>query len=368
MNKRFRILVVDDEPEVRSVLKEFLTSLGYEIETASDGFEACHKIDLDIDLVLLDLMMPGMDGYEVLRTIRANPLHSELPIVVVTAITGVRERVIALEAGASDFLSKPIEFTELRARVASLLKMKQAFDQVKGHREELAATVANRTALLMRAIDDAVSAERRLQEAQLETIHRLVLATEYRDRDTAGHITRMSHFSAMLARLKGLESSDIKLILQASPMHDIGKISTPNEILLKPGKLDPDEWKVMQQHTIVGAQMLTQSSSKLLQVGETIALHHHERWDGNGYPNGIQGEQIPLHARICSIADVFDALTSVRPYKPAFSNDKSLEIIQRNAGGHFDPELVQIFIENIPEIEAIQNAAREMFALSNPVR
>jgi len=356
MDKPFRILVVDDEPAIRRVFREYLMTLGHVVETAADGFEARRKIELDIDLVLLDLTMPGMDGFELLREVRGNPKYDEIPLVVVTALAGVKERLMALELGANDFLTKPVELPELKARTASLLKMKHALDREKNHKEELAATVANRTALLLRAIDDVVDAERRLEEAQLETIHRLVLATEYRDSNTAGHIMRMSQFSAMLARLKGIDKSDVRLVLHASPMHDIGKIATPNEILLKPGKLTPEEWEIMKQHATVGAQILKHSASKLLQVGEIIAKHHHEKWDGSGYPQGLAREEIPLLARICTVADVFDALTTERPYKPAYSNDVSLEMVKRSAGIHFDPELIELFVENMPEVEAIQRS------------
>lgn len=356
MQRASRILVVDDEREIRRILTEFLNRLGYEVEVACDGDEALLKLELDIDLILLDAIMPGRDGFSFLKDLRSQHRYAEIPVIMVTALTGTPERIRALEAGANDFLSKPIEFTELHARTASLLRMKHAIDDLKRNQSELEGIITRRTATLRKALDEVLVAERKLQQAQLETIHRLVIATEYRDANTASHIMRMSRYCELLAKKKRLDPAEVTLIFQASPMHDIGKISTPHEILTKPGKLDIEEWSIMKRHTLVGADILSNSHSRLLQAGESIALSHHERWDGTGYPNGLRGDDIPLIARICSVADVFDALTSERAYKHAFSNAESMGILIKNAGTHFDPELVELFQESKHEIMEIQQS------------
>ncbi len=349
-----RILVVDDQIGVRNMIRSILESIGHEVEIAKDGFEALAKLELDIDLVFLDVQMPGIDGFEVARRIRESPRHWDIPILMVTGRANREDRIRAVEAGANDFIAKPFDFTEINVRTDSLLRMKDANDALKSHKIELQETVKRRTSALRKALDDTVNTQRKLEEAYLETIHRLVVAAEFKDSGTAAHIRRMSRFSAMLAREINLPPSEIELIWHASPMHDIGKIGTPEDILLKPGKLNDDEWVMMKQHTLYGARILEDSSSKLLKAGEIIALSHHERWDGSGYPNGLAGEEIHLWGRISAVADVFDALTSKRPYKIAFSNETALDIIQEISGKHLDPKLVEIFISNMDEVVKIQ--------------
>ncbi len=205
---------------------------------------------------------------------------------------------------------------------------------------------------------EVVETQRKLRAAHQETIHCLVLAAEFKDKDTADHIQRMSQFSALIARRLNMTPSDVELILLASPMHDIGKIGVPEEILLKPGRLDDSEWDVMKKHTVIGANILEKSASPLLNTGKIIALSHHEKWDGAGYPQGYRGEDIPIQGRICAIADVFDALTSERPYKEAFPNDVALDILKEGAGLHFDPNLVKVFSENMDEILRIQHETK----------
>lgn len=353
MGKTNRILVVDDDELIRKLLTDILESLNYEVETARDAFEGIAKLELDIDLVLMDLEMPGMDGFDAVRRIREYSQHQDLPIIMVTGLTSREDQIRAVKAGANDFIAKPFDATEIQIRISSLLRIKEASDALKRYKDELEGMVAKRTKALRKALEGMVGTQRELQKANLETIHCLVAAAEFKDKDTAGHIQRMSRFSSMLARKVKLPPGEIELILYASPMHDIGKIGTPEEILLKPGKLTSDEFKIMKQHTVYGSQILTRSTSTLLQTGKMIALTHHEKWDGNGYPYGLAGEDIPIYGRICAVADVFDALTSERPYKRAFSNTEALELLRKD-NKHFDPELIELFLENMDEVEEIQ--------------
>lgn len=359
MQRKPRILIVDDEEEVRTLLAETVTSLGYEPEVAQDGMGALAAVKLDIDLVLCDVNMPGMDGFEVVRQIREDPDVTDLPIIQVTALAGKQDRLRAVEAGASDFIAKPVELTELRVRVASQLRMKEQQDAIKRHQAELEATVKKRTRALRQALEEAAEARRRELRAHLGTIRRLAVAAEYKDEDTAAHIDRMSRYSELLGRALNLPPGEVETLLHASPMHDVGKIGTPDSILLKPGKLDKQEWEIMRQHTTIGARILSKSESRVLQAGEIIALSHHEKWDGSGYPNGLSGEAIPLFGRICTVADVFDALTTRRPYKQAFPNERAYEILREGAESHFDPQVTDAFFANLKEVTAIQRQYSE---------
>lgn len=354
MENKNRILVVDDNDSIRKLLQKMLETLGYEIETASDGFEALSKLVFDIDLILLDILMPGMDGFEVVKAVRKQAATRDIPIIMVTGLSSREDRIRAVELGANDFISKPVDMTELKARTASLLKMKKAQDDLNRHRRELEKILERRTLALRESIQEVVKAKRQIQNAHMETIHRLVIAAEFKDTGTATHIKRMSQFSAMLATLMNLSPTEVEIILHASPMHDIGKIGTPEEILLKPGKLNKPEWNLIQQHPVIGSQILSDSSSLLLQTGEIIAISHHEKWDGSGYPFGLEKEGIPLSGRICAIADVFDALTNIRPYKKAYSNEHTLKIMEKAAGTHFDPQLFALFTDNMKQVEDIQ--------------
>lgn len=356
MNAAKRILVVDDDPEILELLANIVRSLYHDVETANDGFEALAKVGLDIDLILLDFKMPGMDGFEVARSVRKQYSHNELPIIIVTGMATREDRIGAVKAGANDFITKPFDVTEVRVRLKSLLDMKEAHDALRRHKEQLEGIVQKRTQALRSALDDVVQARRRLRVANLETIQRLVVAAEHKDLESAAHIQRMSEFSALIARIIHLAPQRIELIYHASPMHDIGKIGTPQEILLKPGKLNRREWRQIRQHPTIGAKILQKSASQLLRLGETIALTHHEKWDGSGYPKGLRGDEIPIEGRICAIADVFDALTSKRPYKEAFSNDKAFHILWKGRGKHFDPKLAELFVANGDEVIEIQSA------------
>ncbi len=349
-----RILAVDDEKLNLRVLSGLLRSLGYEAVLADSGKQALELLDASIDLVLLDLMMPDMDGYSVARRIRERTDVNDVPIIMVTALAGKQDRLSAVEAGANDFIAKPIDLTELRVRVGSLLKMKESQDQVKRYQAELEEMVAVRTNALRMSLENLEQSQKTILAAHRETLHRLASAAEFKDAETASHISRMSRYCGFLAAQLGLGEEESQLVEQASPMHDIGKIGIPDSILLKPGKLTPEEWEVMKKHTLFGARILGSSSFELLRAGEIIALSHHEKWDGSGYPAGLRGEDIPLYGRICAVADVFDALTNRRPYKEAFSNEVSLDIMKAGRGSHFDPRVLDLFLEGFDAILAIK--------------
>jgi putative two-component system response regulator len=331
------ILIVDDQPQNIELLEAYLFPENYEIVTATNGEEALGKLSENkIDLILLDVMMPGMDGFKVTRRVREDTAHRLLPIILVTALRETDDRVKGIEAGCDDFISKPVDKMELLARVRSLIKVKAYNDLMSNYREELESEVAVRTEELKHAFD-------KIKAASLETIYRLSIASEYKDRATGAHIKRMSLYSAAIARPMGLDESTIENILYAAPMHDLGKIGIPDLILLKPDKLDLVEWEIMKQHTIIGAKILKGSDAGFIKLGEEIAQHHHEKWDGSGYPEGIKGIEIPIAGRIAAIADVFYALTSERSYKEPFSLKKSLAIIREGRGSHFDPDVVDAF-------------------------
>ena len=353
MEKKARILVVDDEDRNRRLMGAMLASLGYDVILAPDGEEALRKVLEDPpDVVLLDIMMPGLDGFEVAARLKENEESAMIPIVMVTALNEVDDRVKALEVGADDFLTKPVDRTELRARVRSLVKVKAYNDHMRDYQKELEREVASRTKELHQAFE-------RIKSASLETIHRLSKAAEYRDEDTGAHIQRMSRYAAAVATRMGMAGEAVEDVLYAAPMHDAGKIGIPDRILLKPGKLDADEWEIMKQHTVIGGDILGGSSSGFIRLGEVIALTHHERWDGSGYPRGLKGTAIPLAGRITAIADVFDALTSKRPYKEPFSVEKSLEIIREGRGGHFDADVVDAFLAVQDEILSIREEHKD---------
>ena len=350
MNK---ILVVDDEERNLRLMEALLTPLGHEVILALNGEEALEKVrEIPPDLILLDVMMPKMDGFELSRRLKGDEETSIIPIVMVTALEEVEDRIEALEAGADDFLSKPVDKTELKARVQSLLKVKAYNDHIRNYQKELEAEVAKRTNQLRQAY-------KKIRASSLETIYRLSKAAEYKEKYTGSHILRMSHYSAAVARKMGLKEVNVEAILYASPMHDVGKIGTPDRILLKPGKLNKDEWKIMKQHTINGGQILAGSDAGFIKLADVIALTHHEKWDGSGYPKGLKGLKIPLVGRIVAIADVFDALTSERPYKEPFSLEKSYSIIKERRGNHFDPDVVDAFFVIEDEILSIREKYKD---------
>jgi len=348
MNSKPKILVVDDENRNLRLMEAILIPLGYEVVLARDGIEALDQVrKIPPDVILLDIMMPKMDGFDVARQLKEDKRTKIIPIVMVTALKEVEDRIKALEVGADDFLTKPIDKTELQARVSSLLKVKAYNDHMLNHQKELEAEVAKRTEQLRQAFE-------KIKVASLDTIYRLSRAAEYKDEDTGAHIQRMSNYAATVAHKIGLNEEAKDAILYAAPMHDVGKIGIPDQILLKPGRLDPDEWEIMKQHSILGAQILEGSDAESIKLAEVVALTHHEKWDGSGYPKGLKGSEIPLAGRITAIADVFDALTSKRPYKEPFPLEKAFSIIKEGRESHFDPQVVDTFLAVEDEILSIK--------------
>ena len=346
LEEKPRILVVDDENRNLHLMEAMLISLGYEVILARDGLEALSRVrEIPPDVILLDVMMPEMDGFEVVRQLKEDEGTRIIPIVMLTTLKQVEDRVKALDVGADDFLTKPIDKTELRARVSSLLKIKAYNDHMLNYQKELETEVAKRTQELAKAFENT-------KIASLDTVYRLSRAAEYKDEDTGAHVERMSHYSSAIARGMGLNDEFVEHILWAAPMHDVGKIGIPDRVLQKPGKLDPDEWEIMKQHTIIGAEILKDARVDFIELAADIALTHHERWDGSGYPQGLKSSDIPLAGRIVAIADVFDALTSKRSYKAPIPLEKAIAIIKDGQGSHFDPQVTDAFLAIEDEIKA----------------
>jgi putative two-component system response regulator len=352
-----RVLVVDDDPSVRTVHARFVRNLGYDVEHAADGFEALTKVALDIDLVLLDIHMPNMDGFEVATRIRAHPDHALLPIIMVTGMDRESWFPRALEVGANDVIAKPINADELRIRARWLMELKSAHDRLRQKTVRLEGSVDRAVTELRTALEGMSEAKRRLYDAHLDTIRRLTLAAEYKDELTAGHIARVGEAAAVLAQASGSSPGWVEMIRHAAPMHDVGKIGIPDEVLLKKGVLDDGERTVMRSHTRIGADLLGGSDSDVIQMGATIALLHHERWDGTGYPQGLSGEAIAREARICAIVDFYDASTMDRPFRPARPKEEVLQQMQDSEGSAFDPALLSVFFRCLPEIEKVTATA-----------
>lgn len=341
--KSSKILVVDDEPANLRLVEKILHSAGYQyVDLVNDSREAVDTYrQQESDLILLDLNMPNLDGYEVMQNLQALNQEVLAPVIVLTAQQAREYRVRALDLGARDFICKPFDQIELLARVRNLLQAHRFEQSLHTRKGELERLVQERT--------------RELHDTRLQIVRKLGRAAEFRDNETGNHIIRMSKIAALLAQASGMNEYECDLLLNAAPMHDIGKIGIPDRILLKNGKFEPEEWEVMKTHTQIGADILAGDDSEVLKMAQSIALTHHEKWDGTGYPAGLAGEAIPLVGRITAIADVFDALTSERPYKHAWPLSEAIEYISANAGTHFDPALVGKFLDLMPKIQQIIN-------------
>ena len=330
---RNTVMVVDDQSTGRAILEQVVRSLDDRV--AVEGF--ARPIDAVIwstrhvaDLVLVDYMMPDMDGIEFARRLRALPGYEHVPVVMVTVQDDKKIRYAALDAGITDFLIKPVDARECQARCRNLLTLR---------RQQLA--LEDKRKLLEGMVEEAT---REIREREKETLLRLARAGEFRDEETGNHLIRMARYSRFIANAIGLERDEAETIELAAPLHDIGKIGIPDGILLKPVRLDEAEWNTMQRHPVIGHEILKGSASKYVRMGALIALGHHERYDGSGYPSGLDGDHIPLCARIVAVADVYDALTSVRPYKRAWSTEDALDYLRGQRGGHFDPRMVEAFL------------------------
>ena len=348
------ILIVDDEEINLALLESVLKPEGYTVIRAKNGREALDKIDAlkndGPDIVLTDIMMPVMDGYEVCRQIKQKDIGT--PVVLITAISDRNARIEGLKSGADEFLTKPIEPEILLVRVRNLLKLKEHHDWLK-----------NKNTILKEEVDKTTqeirTCNQQLKDSSMETVYRLLLAAEYRDDDTGKHILRVGKYARLVAERLGINGETLDLFEQSSMMHDLGKIGIPDSILLKPGRLTPEEFDLMKRHAAIGARILSGSGFTLLKFAEEVALNHHEKYNGSGYPAGKSGDAIPLFGRISAIADVFDALTSQRPYKPAFPVEKSIDIIKQERGKHFDPQVVDVFLSSIEEVIKIKESLKE---------
>jgi len=333
------ILIVDDTPENIDVLRGLLEA-DYKVKVALEGNRALKIANSSNppDLILLDIMMPGLSGYDVCEQLKDNPMTRRIPVIFVTAMGEVDDESKGFALGAVDYMTKPVSPPIVHARVRTHLAL---YDQAL----QLEDTVQQRT--------------KELNDTRMEIIRRLGRAAEYKDNETGMHVIRMSLYSKILASAAGLDEEQAELLLNAAPMHDVGKIGIADHILSKPGSLNDEEWAVMRKHPEFGAEIIGDNASSILRMARIVALAHHEKWDGSGYPLGLSGENIPLAARIVAIADVFDALTTLRPYKEAWSVDEAIADLQKEAGTHFDPQLVTKFVSVLPEILKVRASYAE---------
>lgn len=351
-----KILIVDDEEPNIHLLEKLLVRAGYaDLETTTDPRRVLRLFeDYRPDLILLDLRMPYLDGFAVLDQLKAQiAANSYLPILVLTADISADAKRRALSMGAKDFLTKPFDHIEVALRVRNLLETRLLHVELQHHNEILEERVRQRTANLWEAVQRLTESETATREATEETIQRLAIAAELRDEETGWHIERMSRYAALLARRVGMDDSRCELIRLASSMHDVGKIGVGDRILLKQGKLTAQEFEAIKQHARIGHRILADSKAEVLQIAAVIALTHHERFDGAGYPEGLDGEEIPLEGRIAAVADVFDALTSDRVYRRAYALGQALEIMTEERGRHFDADLLDLFLDSMDDVLAI---------------
>jgi two-component system response regulator RpfG len=342
LRRKRQVLIVDDESTGRSILEKVIQKIEDDIEVNSFSSADLALTWLEVnraDLIVTDYRMPEMNGVEFIRRVRARPGYESVPIMMITIVSEKQVRYEALDAGATAFLNRPIDQIECRTSCRNLLKMREQQSIIEDRAEWLARQVDVAT-------QQVISRER-------ETLLRLGRAGEFRDTDTGNHVIRMAKYARIIAEELGLNPVECEDIEYAAPMHDIGKIGIPDTVLKKPGRFNDDEWAQMRQHTIIGHRILSNSQSRFIQLGAVIALNHHEKFDGSGYPNGLVGREIPLFARIVAVADVFDALMSPRPYKRPWQMQMALLYLREQSGSHFDPHCVEAFFNRLDEIKQV---------------
>ncbi len=348
------ILIVDDNEDNRKLAEKFIRLMGHKTILAENGMSALAKIKINLpDLILLDIQMPEMNGLEVLERLKTDTQFKNIPVLVISGDDDMNQIIQCIEYGAVDYLIKPFNAKLLQARIKTVLAEKKLKDQVAHYQEKLE--------LYNVSLEETVRQRTQaLHDTHLDVVYRLGRAAEYRDNENGLHVIRMSLSCERLAKGLGVSDKECEQIRCASPLHDIGKIGVPDDILLKPGKLNEKEWEVMQTHAEIGAGILAGSDSDLLKMAEMIALTHHEKWDGSGYPVGLKGEEIPLIGRIVPVCDVFDALTSDRPYKKKWTTDEAVAHLKKESGSHFDPNILETFLSVLPDIMKIQEKYQEV--------
>lgn len=351
------ILVVDDKQDNIDVLTQMLVNHGFtNISAVTDPreVEPLYKAT-PFDLVLLDIRMPHLDGFQVMERLKVLEEERIPNIMVLTAQTDRKTKYTALDMGARDFLYKPFDQIEAMARIRNMIETHLLHDKVRRQGE----IISHQNDILEQRVRQRTQ---ELEETRLEVVRQLGRAAEYKDNETGLHVVRMSKICQILARAVGMSDDESELLLNASPMHDIGKIGIPDHILTKPGKLDDAEWAAMKTHAVIGFEILGEHTSPLLRMARVVAITHHERWDGAGYPKGLAGDDIPLVGRVCALADVFDALTSERPYKHGWSIADAVDYIKQQSGKQFDPQLVEKFMAHLPKIVSIHDNYQEGLA------
>lgn len=346
MIQRVKFLVIDTGKENAHWVEERLLRSGHEVIIARDVDELLKKAkETSPNIIVLDTLTASISDYEITRRLKENEATKTKPLFLIISSDLKTDQVKALEAGVDDFLLASTDDAALQAKINCLFKVNAYYEQQRDFQAKVEAEVAKRTQVMTQSIE-------KTKIASLDTVYRLSRAAEYKDEDTGAHVERMSHYSSTIARKMGFDEAFVEQILWASPMHDIGKIGIPDRILQKPGKLDDDEWVIMRTHTTIGAKILKGANADFIRLAESIALNHHEKWDGSGYPNRVKGADIPIAARIVAVADVFDALSSERPYKKAFPLEKAMSIIKEGRAKHFDPEVADAFCASEEEISA----------------
>jgi putative two-component system response regulator len=347
------LLIVDDEEQIRRILQRTVEKQGFTCDVAKSADEAkAFLSESAYALVLSDVNMPGESGIDLIKAIVTD--YPSTATVMCTGLDDPNIANLALEIGAYGYVVKPFEANEILIAIMNALRRRSLEIENRNHRDHLEEMVKGRTADLWAAVQDLERAEKEIRLSREETIQRLSIAAEFRDQETASHIKRMSMYCALLAERLGEEPQRCEMIRLSSVMHDVGKIGIPDHILLKPGPLDPEEWKVMRSHAEIGYRILSNSRSELMNEAATIALTHHEKIDGTGYPRGLVEDEIPLVGRIAAVADVFDALTTNRVYRKAFDLAQALEIMREGKGQHFDPEILDLFLSSMDRVLGIK--------------